>query len=48
MHGIINQSQKKNEILPFVTAQMDLENIKRKNWTDVNTILFHLYLQSKK
>ena len=35
-NGIINQLQKKNEILPFGTAQMDLENIKvrEKNWIE--------------
>ena len=42
--GIINQSQKTNEILPSVTAQTDLENIKvrEKNWTECKYYIISL------
>ena len=44
-----NKIQKKNKLLPFAIAWMDLEGImlSEMNWTKTNTILFHLYVESE-
>ena len=38
---------KKNEIMPFVAAWMELEIIILSEGTKTNTVWFHLYMESK-
>ena len=39
---------KKNEILPFVSIYMNLEDIRLSEIRKINTVYFHLYVESKK
>ena len=39
---------KKNEMFPFAATWMDLENIILSGVSQINTIWYHLYMESKK
>ena len=40
--------KKKNEFLPFVATQTDLEGIKQIEISLIDIVWYHLYMESKK